>query len=191
MCTTVHARCLQTTARPTRVLLYTRTTRTLPHGRHVCCCTRVPRDDRSEHARAPYTWARPPTCTPCRPPDRRPLHAPVVGLQYARALAVILHRVLYSIKNLAPQLLSPRGRCYYTCALLYTRAAYRLPHGRHVCYCTRVLLVHYRTDDTCAAVHVRHATTDRNTRALSTRGHAGPRVHRADRRIANLCAHGR
>ena len=58
-----------------------------------------------------------------------------------------------------------------------------------MCYCTRVLLVHYRTDDTCGAVHERHATTDRNTRALPTRGHARPRVHRADRRIANLCAH--
>ena len=98
-------------------------------------------------------------------------------------------RVLYTIKKLAPQLLLQRGRCYYTCALLYTRDAYRLPHGRHVCYCTRVILVHYRTDDTCATVHVRHATTDRNTRALPTRGHARPRVHRADRRIANFCAH--
>ena len=56
-------------------------------------------------------------------------------------------------------------------------------------YCTRALLTDYRTDDTCAAVHVRHATTDRNTRALPTRGHARPRVHRADRRIGNLCAH--
>ena len=87
VCTTVHARCLQITARPTRVLLYTRNTRTLPHGRHVCCCIRTPRDDRSEHARAAYTWARPPTCTPRRPPDRQPLRAPVVRLQYARALA--------------------------------------------------------------------------------------------------------
>ena len=49
----------------------------------------------------------------------------------------VLHRdmtgnsVLY--KNLAPQLPLPCGRCYYTCALLYTRDAYRLPHGRHVC----------------------------------------------------------
>ena len=75
------------------------------------------------------------------------------------------------------------------CALLYTHDAYRLPHGRHVCYCTRVILVHYRTDDTCATVHVRLATTDRNTRALPTRGHARPRVHRADRWIPNLCAH--
>ena len=40
-----------------------------------------------------------------------------------------------------------------------------------MCYCTRVIPVHYRTDETCATVHVRHGTTDRNTRALSTRGH--------------------
>ena len=98
-------------------------------------------------------------------------------------------RVLYTMKNLAPQLLLPRGRCYYTCALLYRRDAYRLPHGRHVGYCTRVILVHYGTDDTCTTVHVRHATTDRNTRALPTRGHARPLVHSADRRITNLCAH--
>ena len=52
-----------------------------------------------------------------------------------------------------------------------------------------MLLTDYRTDDTCATVHVRHATTDRNTRALPTRGHARPRAHRADRRITNLCAH--
>ena len=58
-----------------------------------------------------------------------------------------------------------------------------------MCYCTRVILVHYRTDDTCATVPVRHARTDRNTRALPTRGHARPGVHRADRRIANFCAH--
>ena len=58
-----------------------------------------------------------------------------------------------------------------------------------MCYCTRVILVHYCTDDTCATVHVHHATTDRNTRALSTRGYARPRVNRADRWIANLCAH--
>ena len=58
-----------------------------------------------------------------------------------------------------------------------------------MCYCTRVILVHYRTDDTCTTVHVRRATTDRNTRALPTRGHARPRVHLADRRITNLCAH--
>ena len=32
-------------------------------------------------------------------------------------------------------------------------------------------------------------TTDRNTRVLPTRGHARQRVHRADRRITNLCAH--
>ena len=56
-------------------------------------------------------------------------------------------------------------------------------------YCTRVILTDYRTDDTCATVHVRHATTDPNTRALPTRGHARPHVHRADRRIANFCAH--
>ena len=41
----------------------------------------------------------------------------------------------------------------------------------------------------CATVHVRHATTDRNTRALPTRGHARPRVRRAGRRIANFWAH--
>ena len=33
------------------------------------------------------------------------------------------------------------------------------------------------------------ATTDWNTRALPTRGHARPRLHLADRRITNLCAH--
>ena len=58
-----------------------------------------------------------------------------------------------------------------------------------MCYCTRVIPVHYRTDDTCATVQVRHATTNRNTRALPTRGHARPPVHRADSRITNLCAH--
>ena len=56
--------------------------------------------------------------------------------------------------------------------LLYTRNTRTLPHGRHVCYCTRTL-----------------RTTDRNTRALPTRGHARPHVHRADRRMANFCAH--
>ena len=50
-------------------LLYTRDACRLPHGRHVCYCTRTPRNNRSEHARAPYTWARPPTCTPYRSPD--------------------------------------------------------------------------------------------------------------------------
>ena len=97
--------------------------------------------------------------------------------------------VLYTIRNLAPRLLLPRGRCYYKCALLYMRDAYGILHGRHVCYYTRVIPVHYRTDDTCATLHVRHATTDRNTRALPTRGHARPRVRLAERRITNLCAH--
>ena len=41
------------------------------------------------------------------------------------------------------------------------------------------MLTEYRTDDTCATAQVRHATTDRNMRALPTRGHARPRVHRA------------
>ena len=91
VCTTLHAWCLQTTTRMTRVLLYTRNTRTLPHGRHVCYCTRTPRNDRSEHARAPYTWARPPTCTPCRPPDHQLMRASVVMLQYPRALAIRGH----------------------------------------------------------------------------------------------------
>ena len=54
-------------------------------------------------------------------------------------------------------------------------------------YCTRVMLTDYSTDDTCATVHVRHATTDRSTRALPTRGHACPSVHLADCRITNLC----
>ena len=96
-------------------------------------------------------------------------------------------RVLYTMKNLAPQLLLPRRRCYYTCALLYTRGAYRLRHGRHMCPRAHVTRVDYPTDDTCATVHVRHVTTDRNKRALPTRGHARPRVHLADRRITNLC----
>ena len=51
------------------------------------------------------------------------------------------------------------------------------------------MLTDYRTADMCATVHVRHAMTDRNTRALRTRGHARPRVHYADRRIANFCVH--
>ena len=99
-------------------------------------------------------------------------------------------RLLYTIKHLAPQLLLLRGRCYYTCALLYTRDAYRLPHKRHVCQRPHVTRVDYPTDYTCTTVHVhvRHATTDRGTRALPTRGHARSRVHLADRRITNLCA---
>ena len=91
-------------------------------------------------------------------------------------------------KNLAPKLLLPHGRCYYRCAQLHTRDAYRLPHGRHVCPRADVIRVDYRTDDTCATVHVRHPTTDRNTRVLPTRGHARPRVLLAERRITNLCA---
>ena len=87
-----------------------------------------------------------------------------------------------------PQLLLPRGRCYYPCALLYTPDAHRLRHGRHVCQRAHVARVDYPMDDTCANVHVRHATTDRNTRALPTRGHARPRVHLTDCRITNLCA---
>ena len=51
------------------------------------------------------------------------------------------------------------------------------------------MLTDFRTDDTCATLHVRHAMTDRNTRALLTRGHALPRVHCADRRITILRAH--
>ena len=43
-------------------------------------------------------------------------------------------------------------------------------------------------DDTCATVHVRHEATNRNTRALITRGHARPRVHLDGRRITHLCA---
>ena len=35
-------------------------------------------------------------------------------------------------------------------------------------YRTRVMHTDYRTDDTCATVHARHATTDRNTRAPYT-----------------------
>ena len=90
-------------------------TRTLPHGRHVCYCTRKPRNDRSGHARsihvgtpvhvytlptagsptygrvgcyatvharAPYTWAHPPTCAP---------YTTVGLLASARAPVVILH----------------------------------------------------------------------------------------------------
>ena len=57
-----------------------------------------------------------------------------------------------------------------------------------MCYCKRVIPVHYRTDDTCATVHVRHATADRSSRALPTRGHARPRVHRAGRQINNCRA---
>ena len=86
-----------------------------------------------------------------------------------------------------PQFLLPRGRCYYTCALLYTPDAYRLPHGRHVCPRAHIIRVDYPADDTCASDHVRHATTDRSTRALPTRGHARPRAPLADRRITNLC----
>ena len=41
------------------MLTHTRNTHKLPHGRHVCYCTCTPRKDRSEYARAPYTWARP------------------------------------------------------------------------------------------------------------------------------------
>ena len=51
------------------------------------------------------------------------------------------------------------------------------------------MLTDYRTDDTCATVHVRHATTDRNTLALPTRGHTRPRVHCAGRPVNNLRAH--
>ena len=91
MCTTVHAWCLQTTARTTRVPTRTRNTRTLPHGRQVCYCTRTPRNDRSEDVRAPHTWARPPTCTPCRPPDHQLMRASVVMLQYPRSLATRGH----------------------------------------------------------------------------------------------------
>ena len=75
----------------TCALLYTRDTYRLPHGRHMCYCTRTPRNDRSEHARAPYTWARPPTYTPCRPPDHQLMRASVVMLQYPRALATRGH----------------------------------------------------------------------------------------------------
>ena len=46
-------------------------------------------------------------------------------------------RVLYTIKTPALQLPLRHGCCHYTCALLYTRDAYILPHGRHVCYYTR------------------------------------------------------
>ena len=47
----------------------------------------------------------------------------------------------------------------------------------------RVLLrthttVDYRSGDTCATAHVSHSTTDRTSRALATRGHTRPRVHR-------------
>ena len=129
MCTTVHARCLQTSARPTRVLLYTRNTRTLPHGRHVYSSTRAPRDDRSEHARAPYTWARPPTCTPCRPPDRQPLRAPVVRLQYARAGHTWAHPPTCAPYTAVPVLTSARARRW-----LY----YRM-HHRNICSSTRSL----------------------------------------------------
>ena len=52
----------------------------------------------------------------------------------------------------------------------------------------QVARIDYPTNDTCATVHVRHATTDRSTRVLSTRRHARPRVHLADRRITNLRA---
>ena len=51
-----------------------------------------------------------------------------------------------------------------------------------------VIPVDYRTDDKCVTVHVRHATTDRILRALPTRGHARPRVHRAGRPIHDLRA---
>ena len=47
----------------------------------------------------------------------------------------------------------------------------------------RVLLrthttVDYHSGDTCATAHVCHSTTDRTPRALATRGHTRPRVHR-------------
>ena len=56
-----------------------------------------------------------------------------------------------------------------------------------MCPRAHVTRVDYLTNDTCATVHVRHATTDRSTRALPTRGHAQPSVHLADRRITNIC----
>ena len=75
----------------TCALLYTRDAYRLPHGRHVCHCTRTPRNDRSEHARAPYTGARTPTCTPCRLPNHQLIHAPVVILQYPRVPSTLGH----------------------------------------------------------------------------------------------------
>ena len=98
---------------------------------------------------------------------------------------VVRAQVLYTIKKLAPQLLLTHGRCYCTCELLYTRDAYKLPHGRHVCKRLHVTRVDYVTDETCATVHVRHTTTDRSKRALPTRGHALPRVHRPAGQITN------
>ena len=58
-----------------------------------------------------------------------------------------------------------------------------------MCPRAHVIRVDYPTDDTCATVHVRHATTDRKTRTLPTGGHARPCVHLAERWITNLCAH--
>ena len=47
-----------------------------------------------------------------------------------------------------------------------------------MCQRAHITRVDYPTDDTCATVHVRHATTVRNTRALPTPGHTRPRVYR-------------
>ena len=74
------------------------------------------------------------------------------------------------------------------CGLLHTLSSYQLPHGPHVCYCTCVIPVDYRTDDTRVTVLLPHATPDWYTRALPTRGHARPCIHRAGRHIHNFRA---
>ena len=100
VCTTVHACCLQTTARTTRVLLYTYATQrpigTRARSLHVGTPAHVytlptagsPTYARvgryaTVPARAGYRWAHPPTCTP---------YTAVRFLTSARAPVVILQR---------------------------------------------------------------------------------------------------
>ena len=108
MCPTVHALCLQTAARTTRVPLYTCATQrpigTRAHSQHVGTSAHVytlPTAGSPTYAGigryatvpacASYTWAHPPTCAP---------YTAVLFVTSARAPVVILHRpCLFQVVN--------------------------------------------------------------------------------------------
>ena len=54
------------------MLARTRITRRLPHGRHVCYCTRAPRNDRSGHARSLHVGTPVHVCTVYGRPGNNP-----------------------------------------------------------------------------------------------------------------------
>ena len=87
----------------TRVMLTdyrTDDTRATAHVRHATT---------DRHARAPYTWARPPTCTSCRPPCQEHVRAPVIILQGVCVSTLIWVCCLMKTGNHIASLL-PSGR---------------------------------------------------------------------------------